>query len=117
MINMATKKTKRKEVKPINIDADIHKMLKMQATMEDKNMVEIVESAILENIPDEILKIFKKSKSVRKKEVKITVTEKEVVDDKEEISVVDKKTEEVVDDKETSITSDDELDDETSCYL
>lgn len=138
---MANKKTtKRKEVKPINIDADIHKMLKMKATIEDRNMVEIVESAILETIPDEILKMFKKSKNLQKKEVakkneektiatnvveEVTVENKEVVEEtKEEIDIAEnvKNEEEIIENTNDNLDEindedDVEVDDETSCYF
>lgn len=137
---MANKKTtKRKEVKPINIDADIHKMLKMKATIEDRNMVEIVESAILETIPDEILKMFKKSKNLQKKEVaknneektiatnvveEVTVETKEVEEIKKDIDLVEnvKNEEDIIENTNDSSDEindevDDEVDDETSCYF
>lgn len=122
---MSEKKTKKREGKAININVDIHKMLKIQSTLTEKNMVELVENAILNNMPDEVLAIFnmtkdnKIDKSINEKEDKI---EKEINKSSEvdkSINVKnDKSKNEIVNDIDEELAiSEDVIDEEISCYL
>ncbi|MGL5749806.1 MAG: hypothetical protein ACRCXT_04715 [Paraclostridium sp.] len=106
---MSEKKVKKREGKAININEDIHKMLKIQSTLTDKKMIELVETAILNSMPDEILAIFNMTKDIDievDKNIKIEKNKNE--DNINEDNNIKEKTDDEIDD---------EIDDETSCYM
>lgn len=112
---MSEKKTKKREGKAININSDIHKMLKIQSTLTEKNMVELVETAILNNMPNEVLAIFNMAKDTEISKDKL-IFNKELVE-KKEIGNINKITMGEEDKKENKEELVNEIDDETSCYL
>lgn len=112
---MSEKKTKKREGKAININSDIHKMLKIQSTLTEKNMVELVETAILNNMPNEVLAIFNMAKDTEISKDKLIFNEELV--EKKEIGNINKITMSEEDKKENKEELVNEIDDETSCYL
>lgn len=112
---MSEKKTKKREGKAININSDIHKMLKIQSTLTERNMVELVETAILNNMPNEVLAIFNMAKDTEISKDKL-IFNKELVE-KKEIGNINKITMSEEDKKENKEELVNEIDDETSCYL
>ena len=116
---MSEKKTKKREGKAININSDIHKMLKIQSTLTEKNMVELVETAILNNMPKEVLAIFNMAKDTEISKNKLSsneelVEEKDISNSNKIIISEEEIKENNVKNKEELIN---EIDDETSCYL
>ena len=60
--------SKKREGKGINISPTIHKMLKLQSTLVGDNMIDLVEKAILDSMPDDIKKIVYQSENINTSE-------------------------------------------------
>ena len=85
--------SKKREGKGINISPTIHKMLKLQSTLVGDNMIDLVEKAILDSMPDDIKKIVYQTENINPSEFeqndkvkKIYENEKKESNEKEEPS-------------------------------
>lgn len=110
--------SKKREGKGINISPTIHKMLKLQSTLVGDNMIDLVEKAILDSMPEDIKKIVYQTENInpsefeQKDKVKnIDKKEKkESKEPKEELKQEKKLTEESNEKEELS-------EQELSCYI
>lgn len=103
--------SKKREGKGINISPTIHKMLKLQSTLVGDNMIDLVEKAILDSMPDDIKKIVYQTENINPSEFeqkdkvkKIYESEKKESDEKEEPS-------------EQSNEKEEPSEQELSCYM
>jgi|GEM_PF-3995248 len=112
--------SKKREGKGINISPTIHKMLKLQSTLVGDNMIDLVEKAILDSMPEDIKKIvyeteninpseFEQKDKVKNIETKIAKEQPKKVP-KEELKQESKLTEESNEKEEL-------LEQELSCYM
>lgn len=106
--------SKKREGKGINISPTIHKMLKLQSTLVGDNMIDLVEKAILDSMPDDIKKIVYQTENINPSEFeqkdkvkKIYENEKKESNEKEEPS----------EPSEPSNEKEEPSEQELSCYM
>ena len=94
---------KKKDVKSVNIDIEIHKMLKLQALLTGQNMVEIAEKAILESISDEVKILFNSNSETINTILNNSMKKKKVKENKEEIEKIEEETKGLYEEEEEKI--------------
>lgn len=115
--------SKKREGKGINISPVIHKMLKLQSTLVGDNMVDLVEKAILDSMPEEIKQIVYKTENINSSEFeqknKVSNIDENVnKESKKESSKEDEPSKKQEPNEEQESNEEDELsEEELSCYV
>ncbi|MDU4844009.1 MAG: hypothetical protein E6342_17950 [Clostridium sp.] len=103
--------SKKREGKGINISPTIHKMLKLQSTLVGDNMIDLVEKAILDSMPDDIKKIVYQSENINTSEF----------EQKDKVKNIDENEKKESNEKEEPLEQSNEKEEpseqELSCYM